>query len=505
MTSPARPWFRLTTPDPALSEFGSVKEWLHLVTQRMNTVFIKSNVYNILPLCYGDIGGFGTGAMSLEEDFQDVIRSMSFPVGSYMIANNHRNQVDVFFREFRMTVRQLLQKYGRRDPRTGKPDWSNFSSQVKSYYDSNMLEAWIDVCQVIMPNEFHNPNMLGARFKKYISCHYERGSMGGSSNYLRGNDEERFLLESGYDHFPILVPRWEVSGEDVYGTSCPGFDAIGDIKQLQHGEKRGMQAIDKMVNPPLSGPTHLRNQKTSLLPGDVTYVDIREGQKGLTPIHEVNPRIQELEMKQSQIRSRIERAFYADLFLMLANSTRRQITAREIEERHEEKLLALGPVLEQLNQDLLNPLIDNAFNIMLRQGLIPDPPEEIAGLDLKVEYISIMAQAQKAIGVGSMERFSGFVGNMGAVYPEVYDKVDADQMVDEYGDALGISPRIIRSDEKVAEIRAAKAEAQRSQQKAEMIAQGASAAKDLSQANLEGDSALTRLLDTAKAGQIVPA
>ena len=50
----------------------------------------------------------------------------------------------------------------------------------------------------------------------------------------------------------------------------------------------------------------------------------------------------------------------------MAFSDRRQITAREIEERHEEKLLMLGPVLERLNDELLRPLIDRTFNIMVR-------------------------------------------------------------------------------------------------------------------------------------------
>lgn len=215
-----------------------------------------------------------------------------------------------------------------------------------------------------------------------------------------------------------MAPRWEVAGEDSYGTDCPGMMSLGDNKQLQVGEKMSAQAVEKMIKPPMIGPTSLRQQKASILPGDITYVDTREGMQGFRPAHEINFNISALEAKQDQVRMRIKSAYFEDLFLMLASSDRRQITASEIDERHEEKLLALGPVLEQLNQDLLDPLIDNAYAIMDAQGYIPPAPEEIAGQALKIEYVSIMAQAQKLISIGSVDRFSGFVGQLMQIAPE---------------------------------------------------------------------------------------
>lgn len=505
VTSPARPWFRLTVPDPGLADVPSVKSWLHIVSQRMADVFIRSNIYNVLPIVYGDIGTFGTAAMIIEEDFEDVIRSYPFPIGSYMIAMNDRMKVDVFFREFRMTVRQLVQRFGKRLP-GGDIDWSNFSEHVKSLYEAGSLETWIDVCHVIQPNSEFDPKKLHAKHKRYLSCYYEKGTSSATNgNYLTGRSSDIYLRESGYDYFPVLCPRWEITGEDVYGTDCPGMVALGDIKQLQLGEKRSAQAIEKMVNPPMTGPATLKNQKASILPGDITYVDVREGQQGFRPAHEVNPRIAELEGKQEQVRNRIRRAFFEDLFLMLSTTDRRQITAREIEERHEEKLLALGPVLEQLNQDLLDPLIDITFDIMNRQGLIPEPPKEIQGVSLKVEYISIMAQAQKLVGISTVERFVGFAGQVASVNPETLDKIDADQMIDVYGDMLSIQPGIIRSDEDVAKIRGERAKQQQAQNEAAMAREIAGSAKDLSQADTSGDNALTAIMRQSQAGNMVPA
>lgn len=503
VTSPARDWFRLTLADPNLADVGPVKNWLYTVTRRMSTVFLKSNLYNVLPITYGDLGVFATAAMGIEEDFENVIRFYSFPLGSYWIANDDKGKVSVFMRDFRMTVRQLVQKFGMK-PGSADINWDVFSEQIKNMYDSGQKETWIDVTHVIMPNPDWDPKKLHSKYKKFISCYYERGNVSGSDyGYMQVNEHDKYLSESGFDLFPILAPRWEVTGEDTYGTECPGMTALGDIKQLQVMEKRGAQAIEKMVNPPMVAPTSMRNSKTSIVPGDVSYVDIREGMQGFRPAHEVNLRLSELENKTMQIRQRISRSFFEDLFLMLANSDRREITAREIEERHEEKLLALGPVLEQLNQDLLDPLIDVTFDIMNRQGLIPPAPEEVQGAPLKVEYISVMAQAQKAIGIGSVERFAGFVNNVASVSPQALDKVDLDEIIDIYGDFTSIPPSIIRDDRVVAQIRSDRAKAQQAQMMSQMIQQGAGAAKDLSQAKTDEPNALTQLIGQAQAGSLV--
>lgn len=472
LTSPARPWFSLTTPDPALGEFGPVKSWLDDVTKRMRTIFLKSNLYNALPLLYCDQGLFGTSAMAVLEDDIDVIRCYSFPIGSYCLAQSHRHTVDTFVREYAMTVRQLVQRFG----------LENCSRSVQDQYNNGNYETWIDVAHMIHPNEDHDPDKLAAKHKRFSSCYWELGS----------DEEGKFLDESGFDEFPVMAPRWNLTGEDVYGHS-PGMDALGDIQQLQAMQRRMIQSIDKMVNPPMVAPTSMQNKKASLLPGDITYVDTTQGSTGFKPAHELRMPLQELQLLVGETQMRIKRCFYEDLFLMLANSDRRQITAREIEERHEEKLLMLGPVLERQNEDLLDPLIDRTFAIMLRRGEVPPPPPEISGQELKVEYISIMAQAQKLVATSGLERFVGFVGNLAAANPAIADKLDFDQVVDEYSDMLGVPPKIVRPDEEVAKIREGRAQAIAAQQRAEQLQQIAQGAKLLSETDMNGDSALTRM------------
>jgi hypothetical protein len=412
-----------------------------------------------------------------------------------MLGLDDKLRVNVFFRDFRMTVRQLVSKFGRLKE-SGQPDWSNFSTTVKNLWDRGNYETWIEVVHAIQPNKNYDPRKLGSEFKRFESVYFERGYQGqGTTGNYMDTEPGTFLKISGYDLFPVIAPRWEVAGHDVYGTDCPGMTALGDTKQLQTEQKRKAQAIEKMVNPPMTGPSSLKNARASILPGDITFTDEREGQKGFRPSHEVDPRIRELMEDIQDVRGTIRRAFFEDLFLMLAQSDRREITAREVEERHEEKLLALGPVLEQLNQDGLDPIIDLSFAYHMRQGLLPPPPKELEGQELKVEYISVMAQAQKLVAIGGLERYAAFAGNLVQVSgdPQIADKVNFDQLLDEHGNSVGVPPTVIRSDDEVAAMRQQRQQAAQAQQMAELAEKASKSAKNLAGADMEGNNALTQI------------
>lgn len=477
ITSPARPWFKLATPDKSLMEFWPVKTWLAQVEDQMRSVFLRSNLYNVLPVLYGDLGQFGTAAVTVESDADRVVRFQSLPPGSYAVANNDAQLVDTLHREIEFTVRQAVTRFG----------IDRVSQRVREAYNDGRVNDVVKVLHSIYPNPDHDPKKLYAKHKRFSSCWIDMG-----------DNTEGFLLESGFDEFPALVPRWQTVGEDAYGSECPGMIALGDVRSLQSYERKTAKAVDKQIDPPLKGPSSLRNSVVTLLPGGINWTDERAGTEGLRPVHEVNFRIEGAELKSDQIRRRISRAYFEDLFLMLAQSDRRQITAREVEERHEEKLLMLGPVLERLNQELLDPLIDRTYNFMDAAGMIPPAPPELQGMPLKVEYISIMAQAQKMLGIAAVDRFASFVGNLSAVNQAVLDKMDMDQAADEYGMMLGVSPRIIRSDEDVAAMRQERAQANAQAQQAAMVQQNAQSAKVLSETDVDGPNALTALLNSSR-------
>lgn len=472
VSSPSRPWFLLATPDPDLNEFAPVKIWLHDVTQRMRTVFGRSNLYNALPLAYHDLGLYGTHAVALLEDQADTIRLYPFPIGSYMLANSDRNVVDTAIREFQLTARQIEQWFG----------LDGASDQVKVALQNGNVDASFDIVHAVEPNQDYAPGKLESRFKRFASVYYEKGAQHG-----------KCLSERGFDGFPILAPRWDVTGEDVYGSS-PGMDALGDVKQLQQEERRKAQAIDKLVSPPMNAPSSMRNRRASVLPGDINYVDVQQGQQGFTPAYQIEPKLGELGVDIQAIERRIQRAFFEDLFLLIANDTRSNITAREIAERHEEKLLMLGPVLERVNDELFAPLIDRTFDIMWARGQIPPPPEELQDVDLKVEYTSIVAQAQKLVGAASVERFASFVGNIAGVRPDALDRLDVDEMIDTYADITGVPPSLVVPVAEAQQVRDARAQQQQIAQAAQYGMAGAQGAELLSKTDTGSDNALTRIM-----------
>lgn len=476
ITSPARPWFRLALPDPAMMDFGPVKMWLETVQNRMNDMFNKSNLYQSLPIVYAQLGTYGTAAMAVLEDDEDIIRTYPFPIGSYYISNSARLSVDTVFREFRMTTRQLVEQFG----------LDAVSDTVKGQWATQNTEAWHDVIHAIYPNLNRATGKLDAKNKRFKSVYFEKGG------------EDKVLRESGYDEHPVLAPRWEVNGEDAYATNCPGMTALGQVKALQLEQKRKSQLIDKATNPPMIGPSSLKTQRVSLLPGAITYVDQITGQDGLRPAYQVNPNTGDLLNDIQDTREIIRSAYFVDLFLMLQNINTRSMPVEAVNELREEKLLMLGPVLERLNDEFLDPLIDRAFSIMTRKGMLPPAPEVMQGMPLRIEYISVMAQAQKAIGVSSIERFVGFVGNVAQAKPEALDKLDVDQLIDTYADSVGVSPTVVVPDEKVQQIRQQRAEQQQQAQQMAMAQAAVAGAKDLSQAKLDQPNALTAIAGGAQ-------
>lgn len=490
ITSPAKPWLRLVTKsDPDLVEFGPVKQWLEYVTLDMLSIFSRSNAYITLPQLYGDMAGFATGAMSIEEHMDDVIHTRTLPCGSYWIGQDMWGRVNTFYREFRMTVAQLYKKFGKEGA---------FSQHVQDLIEKHKWQEWVDIAHIVQPNDGYDSDRPMAKYKKFYSCWFEMGSSSkaGRANYLDGKDG--FIKESGFDSFPSLVGRWKVTEGDVYGIDCPGMRAIGDIKTLQIGEKRAWQGVEKIVNPHWIAPTVLKGQDNGFLPGDTTFLDEFETTRGIRPLYEVNGAfLSPLEEKQKQVRERIYKAFHFDLFRMLDLLDDRERTATEIAARQGEKIEQLAPTGGHIERDVLRPLIDRTFEIMVKQGRVPPPPEELEGEELDIEYLGVLSQAQKSISVNPIERLVAMVTPLVEVQPDVLDKIDFDQAIDEAGHSLSIPAKVIRSDEEVAQIRGERAQAMKAQQAMQMAEQGSKAAKNLAQAPMDGDSALKRLMGAA--------
>lgn len=477
MTSQSRPWFRLIIQDSDKMKIRQVKEWLSEVETQIRIALAKSNFYNTLPLIYGGTSSHNISAMAILEDPETDIRCYTFPIGQYRVALNDRLKVDTIYRRFPMTVDQLVRKFG----------LDNVSKIVKSLWDNSSYQTVIYVYHAIEPNLDRDTASLLAKEKPWRSVYWEENG-----------ETDKYLEESGFDEFPCMTPRWDVEGDDMYRGASPGIMALGLIKGLQFMEKRKAEAVDKLVRPPMAADSSLRNRQVSILSGGITYIDgmAASGFVGMKPLYEVRPQTADLRADIEAIKQEIKGFFFEDLMLMFAQSDASNITAEEVRERHQEKLLVLGPTIERFGEELYDPIIDRVFPILHRLGKIPPAPKEIAGQPLKVEYISVMAAAQKLVGASSLERVAGFIGNLAAIAPEAMDKLSIDFAIDNYADMYGTEPKIIRTDDEVKNIRDAKAKQEQMKQMAEMapaVTQAATAAKTLSDISVDEQSLLRQM------------
>jgi len=476
MSSPARPWFRLGTHSIALREVGSVKRWLHSVERLLFAIFAESNFYNTLAQTYKELGTFATAPMAIYENFENVIRCQQFTVGSYFLGVNGQGFVDSFYREYQISVGQVVSQFG----------LENCSLSTQNNWTNGTTEAWVDIIHVIEPNDNRDMQKPGPPPMAWRSVYYEKD-----------NNNHKFLKEKGFEEFPIMAPRWEVTAEDVYGTECPGMTALGDVKQLQIQEKKKAQALDKLVDPPLQAPAEMKGQRISIIPGDTSYVDNQGAGAKIAPIYEVRPDFNAIAADIQNTEHRINQAYFVDLFLMFTNIEQRErVTQEEIIRKHEEKLLMLGPMLQRTQTELFDKVIDRTFNIAMRAGIVPEPPPELQNQALSIEYISPLFQAQKAVATATIERMSTFVGNVAQFSPEALDKFDADQAIDEYADAVGVNPNIILTDDEVMDVRAQRERQLMAQQAAAMAApakDATQAVKNLADAEQSDGSALDGL------------
>lgn len=472
-SSPARKWFKLETPDQDLNRFKPVKMWLDSVEDLMMAVFARSNTYRFLHQSYEELGGFGTHANIIMPDYHNVIHNHSLTIGEYALATDFKGNVTTLYREFQKTVGETIKEFGK----------DNVSKTCLRLYEQGELQSPVQIVHAIEPRADRDRRFLDDLNMPYESSYWEHGS-----------DEEKFLRVSGFEQFRCTCPRWATNGGDVYGHS-PGMESLGDMRQLQQENLRKGQAIDFQSNPPLQVPLSMMGRETERFPGGINYVDSTGNNAGIRSMFEVNLDINALREDIMDVRQRINASFYADMFLMLANATDTRMTATEVAERHEEKLLMLGPVIERLHNELLEPLINITFKTMADADILPPPPEELEGMDLKVVFVSMLAQAQRSVGVNSMGRFmnevTAFAANTGN--PSVLDKVDSDVWVDELANQLGVDPALVIDTQEANGVREQRAAMQAQQAKMDAAQQQAATAKDLASAPTDEENALTAL------------
>jgi len=437
LTNPSTPWFTLRFKDEDIDNEDEAKLWLEEATASMYTAFNRSNFQQEIFELYHDLITFGTAAMFIEEDDDDIIKFSTRHINEVFIAENDKGRIDTIFRRFKISARAAVQKFG-----------DNVSSDIQGIFKKDPYEE-VEILHAVYPRSDFNPN------KK------DKGNMPFESVYLEYKNASE-LSVGGFKEFPFVVPRYLKASNEIYGRS-PAMTALPDVKMLNEMSKTTIKAAQKQVDPPLLVPDDGFLLPVRTVPGGLNFY--RSGTRDrIEPLNIGANNPLGLNMEE-QRRDSIRSVFYVNQLMMQDGP---QMTATEVIQRNEEKMRLLGPVLGRLQSELLKPLIDRVFAILLRNNMLPQAPEFLSGRDIEIEYVSPLAKAQKSSELQSIMRAIEILGSLANVAP-VFDYVNFDNLVKHLADIVGMPQKLLKSQNQVnSEREQAAAQAAEQQQMAQM-------------------------------------
>jgi hypothetical protein len=428
LSSQSRPWFTLKAYSETLDDDPEVRNYLAEVQRRMYAFMASTNLYGAMKTGYLEMGMFGTEAcIALPHDVEGMVcHQLTF--GEYWIGMGSHLQPEALYRECPKTVKDAVEGFGR----------DNVSPYITRLYDQANYDQTVTFYHAIQPNDEYVAGAAGWRGKQWLSVYWDE----------KDGSKERFVQRNGFEEQPFWAPRWDTTGGDVWGQG-PGHDALPDLRELQMQVKRKAEATDFHIHPEMVASAKVKLKRMPRNVVSVASQDLDMSNVVSVPYEVPYQAIGAIREDIGDIKQAINEATYADLFMAITNM--QGIQPRNIEEiaaRNEEKLTQLGPVIERVNNEKLEVVIERTYGIMDRMGLLPPAPDVLRDApDLKIEFVSILTQMQRMVGLGQIERGVGFIGNLAGIFPNVVHKIDANELVDEYWDRSGAPPKALRSSE----------------------------------------------------------
>lgn len=478
LTPPSRKWFRFTPTDASLDNNIDVARVLDERCEIMEAVLSQSNFYNVIHSAYKELP-FGQAPVGVFSDEKGVY-FVNYPIGTYAIGANGQGRINTFARKVKMSAIQIVNLYG----------IDNVTDTIRESVNKNGgYDDYYTVCWLVYPNP-QASKASGNRGMAYLSVHWVDGSSG-----------DEVLAIRGFEEWSIPVARYNVKGLNAYGIG-PAWDALPESRMLQKMEYDGAIALELAIKPPLIGPAELQG-RVNLFPG--AYTPSINPNDNVHSIYSGGLDLNSLQAKIAQIEDRIKRIYSTDLFLMLNELNRGQMTAQEVMARNQEKMAQLGPVIERLQNEFLSEIIERVYNLLDRNQVFPPIPDDVQetlqGQEIKIEYLSPLAQAQKMSGLTAIEQGISFVGQLAQLDPNVLERVNFAKAVEHYLDKIGVPSSMIRTEDEYQELIQQKQQAQQEQEEQQAQAQQmaqvaplAQAAKNLTDAANDGNPALRQMM-----------
>jgi hypothetical protein len=471
-------WFQLQSVNRSDDDS---KRWLSSATTEMRNELAISNFYTAVHEFYLDRGAFGTAALYIEPGRRSLINAQVWPVGSFVIDEDEEGIVDTAIREMKLSPRQAIQKFG------------------KDKVSANTLKAADDPQKAHVKRDYLHaiyPRTDAERDKAKI----DDVNMPIASVYIE-RENCHICRVSGFEEMPVMVSRYLEWGSNIgslYGW-CPAFAALPEARQVNFLQKMGDALAEKAAFPPVLAPDELEGEIDGNAHG-VTYFS-KDMERAMPKEWMTGGRYDILLDRVKERQKAIDRAFHVDLFQMFAQLTK-EMTAREVAERSQEKLIQFSPTFSRMTSELFNPFLERVFGIMLRAGRLGDVPNSMVR-DLgngtgyvqtpKVQYTSRIALALRALPAIGYQRTLERLAVTAEVAPSALDNFNFDKAERETALIDGVPAEYLRSEQEVAAIRDDRAKAAAAQQQAEQAAVAADAAAKVG--SIPSDSPVGKVIE----------
>ena len=456
LTSPSQRWFSLTTFDDDINRDYEAKEWLDLAT---NTLYDRTfnlpetNFNSQAHELYLDLGSFGTGVMMVQDVPGEGIVFRTHHLADCYIQENDKGFVDTLYRKYKRTSRQLMERFGEAVP----------ENVVKIAEKDPYRE--FDVIHAVEPSESYGEPIKKDTKKNFKSC------------YILV-EEKALLEEGGFDEFPYMVPRWQKVSGEIYGRS-PAMTSLPDIKMVNQMMKTIIKSAQKMVDPPLLVPDDGFILPVRTVPGGLNFY--RSGtQDRIEPLETRGRPDIGFEIVQNR-REHIQASFHVDWMRMPEKGP--EMTATEVMTRQEEKMRMMGPMVGRLQVEFLGPLINRVLQIMMRKKIFPDMPAILKDQNVKINYTSPIAKAQKTNQMFTVTRLFESLGPLMQVKPELIDNLNADETFRYFHHLLDAPPQILNEEEEVQAVREQRMQQQQAMLESQQAQQDTQSLKNVAEAN----------------------
>lgn len=460
LTNTATTWFRMKPEFDELLEDPETAIWFEDAEHVMYSHFNRPEARFMSQMheMYHDLVHYGTSSMWVLDKPGQGVAFSARPLRETYITQDSEGVIDTYFRKLEMTNRQAVDLLGAKNvPRAAKEIENGNGEKVMEYLH------WI------RRNDDPDPAQMGSKGMPWSSSYID---------FENGN----ILSEGGYRELPYLVARWSTDAGEVYGRG-PGYQALPAQKMLNQMKRTVLEAGQLAVRP----PAFVRNDgvltQLRLNPGGVTYLGPDDG-SGVSPITFMETKVRPdigtelLERERVAVRG----AYHFELLQLLQDP---RMTATQVIELASKMSRLLSPILGRMQSEVLEPMIERVFSILLRQGRFLPPPPALQGQEIRVEYVSPIARAQREGDAAAIVDTFTVATNLATTDPGVMDNLNGDEAIREIARAKGVPLSVLRPQAEVAALREERNKQAQQQQALDQFSQAAGALPSLVESGID--------------------